>query len=1074
MPQSSHPEELVLSALVVQVRGLTEAGVLRATNLPAGEVRRALLRLEAAGTVRRRGGMWLAVSEVAQATSPTPTAGRSAPTGLDLIRRLCLFHADVVEEIQNSKFEFTDDAPQVDSQVLMPVDWGQLSRGEVRVSRTGLPESFAPGGAGRVIFCGPLHRVLRRRRGGEPEWLWLPVFLARATCVREQTEIRFQLDGEVDLNSAWAEEAFSQGDEDRLEDTLIRLGMLREDAPGRLSHIPVRHFGECWSALDQRFPEHSWVRHRNLLAPTERVDLRGDQREGFHPVVLLFHEDQSPFSKALVSDLRDIAKATDAEIESSALSALLPESAAGPSTPRPRPSAPTLVEFSPLNPIQSDAVRDACTAPLTVIQGPPGTGKSTVVRSTLLTLGVHGSTALFGSTNHKAVDAVVERMNERATAGRLVADLRGANGGTKKWTRHLLDHLDAGRTAEALDLEAFRTALAQADASICHVLTETRSVLDAGDRMVELQARLSALANEHGEWFADLGAMTLPFTSDDFCVQPSEIAALPSLKRLFAKFKLWRRLVAFRAAWPNHPRPPHQALHALLMGKLDQMRLADVEAELKSAPSLDERAEALVALVEGKAEQVEQALGRLPAAWANRVRDRGPAIAEVRREADGRGRSAVQRQGEVEAKRIRELLPGLPLWTVTNLSVGSTVPFVSAAFDLALIDEAGQCNPASVLPMLFRAKRALFVGDPQQLRPVGSLARHKEDFLRRKHGLDAAEFSRFAFSGRSAYDLGHDALIERGGHAFLLREHYRCHPAIAEFFNEHFYGGSLIVRTTGRDASAPRQGITWTHVEGGSLTLGSSRWHPPQVDAITAELKRLAVQGFDGSVGVVTPFREHAKRTRDKAFETVGPSQLERWDFICETADGFQGGERDLILFGLVGGGEGVSATPPFYLRERNRFNVAISRARHHLHVFGDQLWARGCGVPVLADLAAAALSRSERPEGAVRTDLIGPVWEPRLAEALRLEGLEFRQQYPAQGYHLDFAFFPGSGRKVNVEVDGESYHRDRNGNLRAEDVRRDLVLRADGWTVRRFWVYQLRDDWEFCLREIRGLVTNQ
>lgn len=1011
------------------------------------------------------------VHEERSVADPTPPS-LPAPTGLEVIRRLCSFHADIVQEIQSSKVEFADDDPQIGAQVRAPIDWYQLSRGEVGVPRSGIPDSFSPKGGRRAVFSGPLHRVLRRKRGGAMEWTWLPVFLVHVTCVREQTEIRFQLDGDVDLNLAWIEEMFSQGDEDLLEDTLIRLGMLREDSPGKLGHIPVRHFGECWRALEEQVGEHTWVRHRDLYSPAEAVDLRQDRREGIHPEVLLFLEDQSPFSKGLVEDLRAIAKTSDEEIAASALFALLSESADGTRTPAYEAAPPTLVEFSPLNPVQGDAVTEAFTAPLTVIQGPPGTGKSTVVRSCLLTLGVHGGTALFGSTNHKAVDAVVEKMNGRVQVGSLVADLRSREGGGKRWTRHLLDHLDAGRAAEGLDLESFCASLADKEEAIRIILTDTRRILEAGDQMVELQGRIVALKEEHARWFESLSRLNLPFREEKCTTLREGIAELPWWKRLPAILQLWLRLRAFRSAWPDGPRPPWRELRPLLTGKLDQLALAAVESQVQLAPGLDERTDTLVDLVEGKVDEIEDVLGQLPAAWAERVRDQGAAIANLRREAEGRGRGGGQRRTEVETKHLRQLLPGLPLWTVTNLSVRSTVPLVPAVFDLAIIDEAGQCNPASVLPMLFRAKRALFVGDPQQLRPVGNLARHKEDFLRRKHGFEGVEFSRFAFSGRSAYDLGHDALIERGGRAFLLREHYRCHPAIAEFFNEHYYDGNLIVRTTGRDGGGEGQGITWTHVEGGSITHGSSRWYPPQVEAIVTELKRLSSRGFDGSVGVVTPFREHAKRVRDKAFQAVGAAQMERWDFICETADGFQGGERDLILFGLVGGGEGKSATPPFYLRERNRFNVAVSRAKHHLHVFGDELWARDCGVPVLTDLLAAARSCRDRPVDSVRTDLIGPVWEPRLAEALRREGLEFRPQYPAQGYYLDFAFFPVDGRKVNVEVDGETYHRDRNGNLRAEDVRRDLVLRADGWTVQRFWVYQLREDWDTCLRLIRNLLS--
>lgn len=1065
MPHDSETRRQVLDVLREEKRGLTEPEIKRRTGLSAGDLRVALRRLVREGEVQKRQGRYLAPQQAEEDGPAAPDTGPlvEPPVGMDVLRRLCRFHADVVREVTASKVEFENGARELSAQLLTPVDWHQLAQGEVTIRRSDLPMSLDLAAKGRVVFCGPLHRV-ERKKGP----VWLPVFLIHAQVVREAEVVRFQRDGGVDLNLSWCEEFYSAGEEDALEDLMIRLRMMKETEPGVIQHAPVSHFGECWRSLADRAPEHPWIRKRDPLVPGEEVRLSGTGPEGIQPVVLLFTEKASKFTGGLIQDLRSIAEATDEDLACSALSSLLDEPVGGEPSGRAEEGVDVLVEFSTLNPIQSDAVREALNTPLTVIQGPPGTGKSTVVRSTLLTAGVQRRPAIFGSTNHKAVDAVVGAMNERVEDGTLVADLRDG----MRWTGHLLHHLEAGRSAEGLDLEVFLGSLKDLEAEIEVILVDTRRSLELGDRMVEIQERLSLLAEEHGPWAERIAAAALPLTPSDARLRSSELAGSEWWRRLLAIWHRWRLARRLHRAWPDPDRPPRASLGALLDGKLDLVDLNEVEGKLEALPSLDDRAEALVDKVEDKADRIEGVLPALPAAWAERVRDQGEAISEVRREAQGSSRLARENRDRVEKKRLRQLLPGLPLWTITNLSARREVPLVAGAFDLAIIDEAGQCNPASVLPLLFRARRAMFVGDPQQLRPVGSLARHKEDQLRRRYGFEGPEFSRFTFTGRSAYDLAQDALIARRGRAFLLREHYRCHPAIAEFFNEHFYDGNLIVRTTGREAAVRGSGIGWTHVDGGSITHGSSRWHSPQVEAMVEELRALAGRGFDGTVGVVTPFREHAKRVRDLAHQRLGAGKLAEWKFISETADGFQGGERDLILFGLVGGGEGPSRTPRFYLRDRNRFNVAVSRAKNHLHVFGDEAWVEDCGVPILTDLLSAARACRDRPTDAVRRDLIGPVWEPRLAEALHLLGVEFRQQYPAQGYHLDFAFFPPDGRKVNVEVDGETYHRDRNGNLRAEDVRRDLVLRADGWTVQRFWVYQLREDWDSCLRRIQRLLS--
>ena len=66
-----------------------------------------------------------------------------------------------------------------------------------------------------------------------------------------------------------------------------------------------------------------------------------------------------------------------------------------------------------------------------------------------------------------------------------------------------------------------------------------------------------------------------------------------------------------------------------------------------------------------------------------------------------------------------------PCWAVTSLAARGRVPFTAGHFDLVVIDEASQCDIASALPLLFRAKRSVIIGDPQQLRHITALTRSK-------------------------------------------------------------------------------------------------------------------------------------------------------------------------------------------------------------------------------------------------------------------------------------------------------------------------------------------------------------
>ncbi|GIJ30528.1 hypothetical protein Vqi01_56900 [Micromonospora qiuiae] len=81
-----------------------------------------------------------------------------------------------------------------------------------------------------------------------------------------------------------------------------------------------------------------------------------------------------------------------------------------------------------------------------------------------------------------------------------------------------------------------------------------------------------------------------------------------------------------------------------------------------------------------------------------------------------------------------ELLSVLPGWAVTALSV-RRLRRSHAMYDLVVIDEAAQCTVPEILPMLYRAKRALIIGDPRQLPPVIDLPKTDDLAQQAKAGL---------------------------------------------------------------------------------------------------------------------------------------------------------------------------------------------------------------------------------------------------------------------------------------------------------------------------------------------------
>jgi very-short-patch-repair endonuclease len=230
----------------------------------------------------------------------------------------------------------------------------------------------------------------------------------------------------------------------------------------------------------------------------------------------------------------------------------------------------------------------------------------------------------------------------------------------------------------------------------------------------------------------------------------------------------------------------------------------------------------------------------------------------------------------------------------------------------------------------------------------------------------------------------------------------------------------------------------------------------------------------------VTPFRAQANKIRTLVHQDRELSQsLASLSFVVDTVHGFQGDERDAIFFSpVVSAGAGEN-TLRFLKSHGNLFNVAITRARSELIVVGDRQAALDSGVAYLAgfaeyvrDLAAqekgAAAERDAGPDYPIVThpELVSD-WEHIFYKAMHAAGLRPVPQYEEPPDTLDFALFDGE-RKLDIEVDGENYHRNWNGELCRRDQIRSRRLGDRGWNVMRFWVYELRDDMEAALHRVK------
>ena len=158
-------------------------------------------------------------------------------------------------------------------------------------------------------------------------------------------------------------------------------------------------------------------------------------------------------------------------------------------------------------------------------------------------------------------------------------------------------------------------------------------------------------------------------------------------------------------------------------------------------------------------------------------------------------------------------------------------------------------------------------------------------------------------------------------------------------------------------------------------------------------------------------------------------------------------------------------------------FNVAVTRARAGLIVVGDKQAARNSGVSHLASFACYVERISAQKTPATYPIIAKPElvsgWEKYFYSEFEERGIPLIPQYGVDKYILDFALFDND-RRLNIEIDGEHYHRDWNGDLLQRDQLRNLRLRELGWDVMRFWVYEVRDEMELCIQRVQQWLGSE
>ena len=598
----------------------------------------------------------------------------------------------------------------------------------------------------------------------------------------------------------------------------------------------------------------------------------------------------------------------------------------------------TLADFFPVTPLslsdaQLNVVKNVENAKLVSVFGPPGTGKSQTIVNLAAHLIANGKTVLVASRMDKAVDVVAERLNE------LGAPFLALRAGRLNYQRELSMQLQ--------DLLANKVDLDEgAENSILCDVSDMENLLKAIRDLEQKSEKIIKLEEEWNNVNGQINLAKVQFANPQFIknvLKEDEINTVENSINILSgnleKSGFWSGIKNMSAIGnlkkilrTNNFDVNNENI-AILKNELEFAKLVCkarmIETEIQAIGNVHILSEQIRNL---KQKQKRLAIDILKT-------KRRAALKGLMQDSVKRQRLFVHSKSLVERKKnlqnrlletedFRPLLEAFPCWCVTTYAVSGSLPMKPGLFDVVIIDEASQCDIASCFPILYRAKKAVVVGDDKQLPHLSFLEKAKEQSFLSQYGINDRYQLMWRFRTNSMFDLANYYSM----HPVLLDEHFRSLPPIINFSNKEFYGGRIKVMRRNDNTNKVLETIV---VPDGKVDFDATR-NLPEIEALVKKLHEIVVEDERKnpekpvSIGIISPFRAQVEQLKSSVAKVLSEHMMEKHQIEIGTAHTFQGDERDIILISWAYANNSFPQSLIF-LQKPNLFNVAITRARYRM-----------------------------------------------------------------------------------------------------------------------------------------------
>lgn len=595
-------------------------------------------------------------------------------------------------------------------------------------------------------------------------------------------------------------------------------------------------------------------------------------------------------------------------------------------------------EFYPVTPLalsdsQLSVIENLENNQLISVCGPPGTGKSQTIVNLVAHLIANGKTVLVASRMDKAVDVVADRLNE------LGAPYLALRAGRINYQKQLSFQLQ--------DLLSNKVDLNEgAEDSIVVDVTDMKKLLKS---INEAEEKAETLIKKEQEW-SELGVkisdkrkeignpkyIKVSLTKDNVKelgevidsllknIEKSGFLAALNNYTAVNKIKKIIKIEDFFVSKDNLER------------LRDELELASficeakcVEKDIQDTGNLHVIIEQMRTLKKKQRKLVTDILsnkrrGSLRSLLKDQVKRQRLFI---------HSKSLIERKKSLqnrllEAEDFKPLLEAFPCWCVTTYAVSGSLPLKPGLFDVAIIDEASQCDIASCFPILYRAKKAVIVGDDKQLPHLSFLEKAKEQSFMSKYEIADRYQLMWRFRTNSMFDIANYYSTS----PVLLDEHFRSLPPIIDFSNKEFYGNRIrIMKQDSPDIKA----LKLIEVPEGKVDFDATR-NLPEIEAVVKCLHELIVDSeredpeHPITIGIVSPFRAQVEQLKISVAKVLSDFMIRKHQIEIGTAHTFQGDEKDIILASWAVANNSFPQSLTF-LQKPNLFNVAITRARRQM-----------------------------------------------------------------------------------------------------------------------------------------------